>query len=114
MKKTNRKAVINIEVQLNANNVPEVMSWAATDNENKENYAKAILVSLWDFDKKNSFNIDLWTKDMPVEEMKFFIFQNLLKMSGVLEKSTGDKNLVDSMKQFSEKFGKEANLIKNE
>ena len=51
---------------------------------------------------------------MPVEEMKFFIFQNLLKMSGVLEKSTGDKNLVDSMKQFSKKFGKAANLIKHD
>ena len=29
--------------------------------------------------QKNSFNIDLWTKEMTMEEMKFFIFQKSFK-----------------------------------
>ena len=51
---------------------------------------------------------------MPMEEMKFFVFQNLLKMSTILERSTGDKKLINSMKEFSKQFGQMANLLKNQ
>ena len=112
MKKNNRKAKIDIEIGLNENNIPELMLWSATDTQNNQNSAKAFLLSFWDAETKNSFNIDLWTKDMTVEEMKFFIFQNLLKMSSILHRSTGDEELVQVMKDFSKKFGKMANVIK--
>ena len=49
---------------------------------------------------------------MTVQEMKFFIFQNLLKMSSILERSTGDKDLVKKMKDFSREFGEMADIIK--
>ena len=114
MNKNHRKAEIKIQVELNENNVPELMSWSATDQNNKNNLAKAIILSLWNAEKKSSFNIDLWTKDMPMEEMKFFVFQNLLKMSAILERSTGDKKLINSMKEFSKQFGQMANLLKNQ
>lgn len=111
--KKKRQANIDIQISLNENNVPEQISWKATDTKNNQADAQAFILSFWDSDTKNSFNIDLWTKDMTVEEMKFFIFQNLLKMSNILEKSTGDQNLVQIMKDFSKKFGKMADLIKN-
>ncbi len=112
MKKKDRKANIDIRVSLNENNIPELISWKATDQKEKEANAEAFLLSFWDSGTKNSFNIDLWTKEMTVEEMKFFIFQNLLKMSNVLERSTGDEDLVKKMKEFSKKFGKMAGIIK--
>jgi gliding motility-associated protein GldC len=34
--------------------------------------AKAIMLSIWDSKVKESMRIDLWTKDMPVDEMKIF------------------------------------------
>ena len=49
---------------------------------------------------------------MTMEEMKFFIFQSLLKLSSILERSTGDENLVKKMKEFSKQFGKMANVLK--
>tara|TARA_Y100000766_G_C18703814_1_gene505538 strand:+ start:458 stop:790 length:333 start_codon:yes stop_codon:yes gene_type:complete len=107
-----RKANIDIQILLNENNIPEKISWKATDNNNQAN-AQAFLLSFWDTETKNTFNIDLWNKDMTMEEMKFFVFQNLLKMSSILERSTGDEHLVQAMKTFSKKFGKMAEVLKS-
>tara|TARA_B100000579_G_scaffold246834_1_gene202787 strand:- start:2920 stop:3261 length:342 start_codon:yes stop_codon:yes gene_type:complete len=112
MKKKDRKANIDIQVSLNENNIPELISWKASDQKKNQDNAEAFLLSFWDSNTKNSFNIDLWTKEMTVQEMKFFIFQNLLKMSSILERSTGDKDLVKKMKDFSRDFGEMADIIK--
>jgi gliding motility-associated protein GldC len=47
--------------------------------------AKAIMLSIWDSKVKESMRIDLWTKDMPVDEMKIFFTKLLpcLKLSNV-------------------------------
>ncbi len=113
MKKKQRNANIDIQISLNENNIPEQIFWKATDTKNNKADAQAFLVSFWDSETKNSFNIDLWTKDMTMEEMKFFIFQNFLKMSNILERSTGDESLVQTTKEFAEKFGKMADIIKS-
>tara|TARA_B100001250_G_scaffold59145_1_gene46058 strand:- start:212 stop:553 length:342 start_codon:yes stop_codon:yes gene_type:complete len=113
MKKKDRKANIDIQVSLNENNIPELISWKSSDQKTNQDNAEAFLLSFWDSNTKNSFNIDLWTKEMTVQEMKFFIFQNLLKMSSILERSTGDENLVKKMKDFSRKFGEMADIIKH-
>ena len=81
MKSKERKANINIEVLLNENNLPDQISWFASDSKKSNDFAKAFMLSFWDPKLKNSSNIDLWTKEMTMEEMKFFIFQNLLKMT---------------------------------
>ena len=112
MKKKDRKANIDIQISLNENNIPELISWKASDQKKNQDNAEAFLLSFWDTNTKNSFNIDLWTKEMTVQEMKFFIFQNLLKMSSILERSTGDKDLVKKMKDFSREFGEMADIIK--
>ena len=107
-----RKANINIDIILNENNIPEEIFWKASDSKIDKANAQAFFLSFWDTDSKNSYNIDLWNKEMTVEEMKFFIFQSLLKMSSILERSTGDENLVKKMKEFSKQFGKMTNVLK--
>tara|TARA_B100000900_G_scaffold289204_1_gene248157 strand:- start:84 stop:425 length:342 start_codon:yes stop_codon:yes gene_type:complete len=112
MKSKKRKATINIEVILNENNLPDQISWFASDSKKNNEVAKAFILSFWDPNLKNSFNIDLWTKEMTMEEMKFFIFQNLLKMSGLIQKSTGDQELSKSIKNFATEFGEKSNVLK--
>ena len=112
MKIKERKANINIEVLLNENNLPEHISWLASDSKKSNDVAKAFMLSFWDPKLKDSFNIDLWTKEMTMEEMKFFIFQNLLKMSGLIQKSTGDQELSKLIKNFATEFGKKSNVLK--
>ena len=70
------------------------------------------MLSFWDPKLKDSFNIDLWTKEMTMDEMKFFIFQNLLKMSGLIQKSTGDQELSKLIKNFATEFWKKIKCFK--
>ena len=69
---------IAVKVGLNENNLPIAMKWSAQDGQVENASARAMLLSLWDPESKNTMKIDLWTKDMSVEEMKQFFHQTLL------------------------------------
>ena len=112
MKRDLRKAKINIEIGLNENNVSETISWMASDYGEVCHDSKSIMLSMWDGSKKETLSIDMWTKDMTVQEMKFFIFQTLLKMNEVIKKSTGEDKLVIEMQKFIKRFGVLAEVIK--
>jgi len=72
-----KKAEIKITVELDEKNVPENILWESSDSENKDQMAaKSMMLALWDHNYKNSMRIDLWTKDMPVDEMKRFFLRN--------------------------------------
>lgn len=72
-----KKAEIKLTIDLDDNNVPETIMWESTDSENKEALpVKSIMLALWDQNYKNTLRIDLWTKDMPVDEMKRFFLRN--------------------------------------
>ena len=66
---------ISIKVGLNENNLPIGMKWTAEDGNMNDAPAKAMLLSLWDPKEMSAMKIDLWTKDMSVEEMKQFFHQ---------------------------------------
>ena len=70
-----KNADINFKVTLEENNLPVDIQWLSSDGKNKE-YKKcnAIAVSIWDPEDKNSYSIDLWTKEMTVQEMQVFFF----------------------------------------
>tara|TARA_B100001250_G_C19763566_1_gene773618 strand:+ start:1350 stop:1691 length:342 start_codon:yes stop_codon:yes gene_type:complete len=112
MKKELKKAKINIEIELNENNIAENISWLASDNGDDYIDSKSMILSMWEPEKKEALSIDIWTKDMTVQEMKFFTFQILLKMNEVIKKSTGDEKLVLEMRKFIKKFGVMAEVIK--
>jgi len=54
--------------------------------------------------------IDLWTKEMTVDEMKFFVHQTLLTLSDSFERSTGDTRMAATMKDFCEYYAEKMNL----
>jgi gliding motility-associated protein GldC len=49
------------------------------------------MLSVWDSKSKESMRIDLWTKEMPVDEMKIFFHQTLVAMSDTFHRATGEK-----------------------
>jgi gliding motility-associated protein GldC len=69
---------ITLKVGLDENRVPEELTWSAEDGGIVNEEAKAMLLSVWDSKNQESLKIDLWTKDMPVDEMKIFFHQTLL------------------------------------
>jgi gliding motility-associated protein GldC len=96
---------IHIQVQLDENKMPEEISWSAPDN-SRENTrkAKAFLLSLWDASDKTALRIDIWTKDMMVDEMEDFFYQTLMTMADTYKRATHHDDLAAEMKGFAKDF----------
>ncbi len=100
-----KKSTISIDVFLDQNKVPESISWTASDSSiEKAQIAKAMMLAFWDNTDKTALKIDLWTKDMMVDEMADFYFQTYMSMADSFERATSQKELVDEMKEFAKGF----------
>jgi gliding motility-associated protein GldC len=98
-----RKSKIELEVSLDNQNVPELIEWKATDSPTGKNEnTKAIALAIWDDANQNTMKIDLWTKDMPVDEMKLFCIQAIGGLSETILRATGDQNMHDELKNTCE------------
>lgn len=103
---------INIKVTLDENRVPEELSWSAEDGGVENEEAKAMMLSVWDAKQKETLRIDLWTKDMPVDDMKQFFHQTLVTMADTFHRATQDEKMTETMKDFCDYFAEKMNLIK--
>jgi gliding motility-associated protein GldC len=87
-----KKSNINFTIQLDNDNVPDKIFWDATDKPDPElTETKSISIALWDHTQKNTLRIDLWAKDMPVEEMKKFYIDCIGGLAQSMLTSTGDE-----------------------
>jgi gliding motility-associated protein GldC len=98
-------STITIEVEMDADRVPEGISWQASDStaENAQK-AKAFMLSFWDGADKTALRIDLWTKDMMVDEMADFYYQTMMTMADTYGRATNHKEMVEEMKAFAAQF----------
>lgn len=98
---------INIDVTLDKDRVPEDIRWNATDSRTENaRKAKAMMLAFWDGEDKSALRIDLWTKDMMVDEMADFFYQTLMTMAETYQRATQDPALTGEMKQFAQDFYK--------
>ena len=104
---------IEISVDLDENKFPEKILWSAEDGNIKNKQSKAIFLSVWDSEKKESLRIDLWTKEMPLDEMKIFFHQTLVAMSDTFNRATQDEKMTATMKDFCDYFAEKLNLKQN-
>ena len=98
------KSKIVLNVELDENRVPEKLNWSAQDGGVDNEEAKAIMLSVWDSNAQETLKIDLWTKDMPVDEMKLFFHQTLVTMSDSFLRATQDEKMAGDMKDFCDYF----------
>ncbi|TDO96667.1 gliding motility protein GldC [Flavobacterium sp. 245] len=103
---------IKFNIELDENRVPEKLTWSAQDGGVQAEEAKAIMLSIWDSKAKETMRIDLWTKDMPVDEMKIFFHQTLVAMSDTFQRATDDEKMSDTMKDFCDYFAEKLELTK--
>ncbi len=106
------RSEIKFLVELDENRVPEKLLWSAKDGGVELEETKAIMLSVWDGKAKESMRIDLWTKEMPVDEMKIFFHQTLVAMSDTFKRATGDEKMSETMKDFCEYFAEKLELKK--
>ncbi|MFZ9262586.1 MAG: gliding motility protein GldC [Chitinophagaceae bacterium] len=99
------QSTITIDVNLDENKIPHQISWNATQSNSAEPQdAKAMMISFWDGKEKAALRIDLWTKEMMVDEMADFYYQTLMTMADTFERATHQKELVGDMKSFAKDF----------
>ena len=100
-----KKSSINFTVELDQNNVPDRILWEATDKPDPgASETKAISVALWDDKHKSTLRIDLWSKDMPVLEMKRFHIDCIGGLAQSVLSSTGDEHMAREITALCERL----------
>jgi len=100
-----KKSTINFTIELDQQNVPEKILWDATDKpEPGISETKAISISLWDSAEKNTLRIDLWAKDMPVEDMKRFYVDCIGGLAQSALSATGDEFMAREMNALCQRL----------
>ena len=100
-----KKSNIQFSVELDENNIPEKILWNATDKpEEDTSETKSISIALWDPTQKNTMRIDLWTKDMPVDDMKRFYIDCIGGLSQSVLTATGDEHMAKEMRALCDRL----------
>lgn len=107
-----KKKEINITVELDEDNIPVDIVWNATDMGGEEQAkSRAMLLSMWDPGRKDTLKLDLWTRDMTIDEMKIFFHQTLVTMADTLKRSTNEEQMVEDMKDFCSYFAEKMEIL---
>ncbi len=109
----NKTSEIKFIVTLDEKKIPEKIEWEATDSGFKgKKECSSIMISLWDKEEKGTLGIDLWTKEMVVDDMNIYFHQVFNKLADTYERSTKNKEVADMIKSFSSDFAEKTELIK--
>ena len=105
-----KKSKITFEIKLDANRVPEEIKWSAPDGGVKNEDSKAVFLAVWNQNSQETLKIDLWTKDMPIDQMNVFFHQTLVSMNETFRRATQNEKMSDSFKQFCDYFAEKLKL----
>ncbi|HEY4151117.1 MAG TPA: gliding motility protein GldC [Chitinophagaceae bacterium] len=101
------KSTITIDVVLDKDKVPEQINWKASDSSaDAAQQSRAMMLAFWDGADKTAMRIDLWTKEMMVDEMADFFYQTFMTMADTFNRATHNAELVGDMKAFAKEFYK--------
>lgn len=107
-----KQSQIRLNVGLDKENMPAVIEWSADDSDTEGlQEAKAMILSLWDGNDENAMRIDLWTKEMNVEEMNLFLFQTLVTLGDTYQRATNNSEIADDIREFAHHFGHQTKVF---
>ena len=101
-------------MELDNNKIPEKIRWTASDGNINNQETKAAFLSVWDSKNKESLRIDLWTKDMPLDEMKLFLSDIVIVkyVNNTFNRATSDEKMSQTMVDFCDYFAEKLELKK--
>lgn len=104
---------IKFTIQLDDKKLPKKIEWEASDAgfEGKKQ-CSSIMISLWDTKEKVTMGIDLWSKDMLIDDMNVHFFQILTKMADTFRRATNNNDVSKMIEDFSKEFAKKIELLK--
>lgn len=103
-----KSSEIKFNVTLDENQIPEKINWHATDAGMDKNLdSKALMISVYDSESEETLRMDLWTKEMRVDEMKRFFHQTIISMADTFQRATNEDKMSADMRDFAQHFAKE-------
>lgn len=100
---------LKFRVSVDENNLPEKIEWDAGEGQTGE--CRSMMAALWDAKENNTFRMDLWTREMTVDEMKKFFHQNVVTLTDTYIRATGDEATGKKVKQFFSEIGREIGVL---
>ena len=104
------KQSIKFEIELDANHLPLNIDMKASEVGSNESNLKALMLSAWTAKTKETLRIDLWTKDMPVNEMFIMYHQTMMGMASTLERATGQEKLANALRDYCAFFAEQTKI----
>jgi gliding motility-associated protein GldC len=103
---TSRTAEIKLTIDLDADKVATRIQWQAEEAPGGGvATCQSMMLALWDGEKKATAAIDLWTREMTIDDMNFFYYQVLHKMADTYLRATKNAPVADAIHEFGNKFG---------
>jgi gliding motility-associated protein GldC len=91
------QSTITIDILLDKDKVPQQINWRASDSTaDSSQKSKAMMLSFWDGADKAAMRIDLWTKEMMVDEMADFYYQTFMTMADTFNRATKNEALKEN------------------
>ena len=106
------KSEIKFLIQLDDKKMPKKIEWQADEADfNGMKESKTMMLSLWDKEDKVTLGIDLWTKDMLVDDMNLHFYQIILKLGDTYRKSTNNLETAKMFDNFASEFASKLKLF---
>lgn len=107
-----KKTEIKFDITLDDNKHPEKIEWMATDSgvEGMKE-AKAFMLSIWDAKDPGTMRIDLWNKEMMVEEMQRLVYDTMHSLAATYANATNDEIIAKEIRDFAISIGKKTGVI---
>ena len=106
-----KKSTLKFEVDLDENHLPTKIIMNSSDKSEENVMIKSLMVSAWDSSKQETLKLDLWTKDMMVNEMFIMYHQTLMSMAATLKKSTGHEKLAGALIDYCDFFAEQTKIL---
>ncbi len=101
---------IVLKVIIDDNKIPQQINWH-TNDAIEQGECKSMMLALWDAKENNTLRIDLWTKDMSIDEMKKFYIQNIITLTDTYIRATNDVDTAKQIKDTIQAVGKKLGVM---
>jgi gliding motility-associated protein GldC len=108
-----KKSTLQFDLELDENNVPKKIIMNSSDKQAQNVLLKSVIIAAWDEKTKETLRVDLWTKDMMINDMFIMYHQTLMSMANTLSKSTSQDKLAGALRDYCEFFAQETKIIQS-
>ncbi|MGF1534100.1 MAG: gliding motility protein GldC [Bernardetiaceae bacterium] len=100
-----KQSDIRFSIELDDKNFIDKIFWRASDAPTEGlSEAKAVALSVWDHNSQETLRIDLWTQDMPMQDMKRLCLDTLFGLADTIQQATNDDFMASKMHELCEIF----------